>query len=267
MLAAALLASWWAQAEPAPDPTPPTPPQPPAAAAPPSGTAAPPAAAPTPANAGAEPAPVAAAPTAGPHPAATATVAPAAPPPVLDNAFGVYACFARRLGSEGQSIGPANGVSVGGDYERRTFDLPTGFELGVGLDFFYDRFSSDLSGSMQLDPGLAQRVVSQTSFALMQTAGWRRGRVRPFAKVGVGATIAFFSSPEIALRPGSFDAVQPLARGAAGLSVDVVRGIAVSLQGTYTHTFTRPVFTTADGNAYSFLGDVLDLGLGVVMQF
>jgi hypothetical protein len=236
MLAAALLASWWAQAEPAPDATPPQ-------------------------------SPATAAPAAGPRPAATATVAPAAPPPVLDNAFGVYACFARRLGSEGQSIGPANGVSVGGDYERRYFDLPTGFELGAGLDFFYDRFSSDLSGSMQLDPGLAQRVVSQTSFALMQTVGWRRGRVRPFGKVGLGATIAFFSSPEIALRPGSFDAVQPLARGAAGLSVDVIRGIAVSLQGTYTHTFTRPVFTTDDGHAYSFLGDVLDLGLGVVMQF
>jgi hypothetical protein len=186
---------------------------------------------------------------------------------VLDNAFGVYVCFARRLGSEGQSIGPANGVSVGGDYERRYFDTPTGFELAGGLDFFYDRFSTDLSGSMLLDPGLAQRVVSQTSFALMQTAGWRRGRVRPFAKLGVGATIAFFSSPEIALRPGSFDAVQPLARGAAGLSVDVTRGIAVSLQGTFTHTFTRPVFTAADGTRYSFLGDLLDLGLGVVMQF
>jgi hypothetical protein len=195
------------------------------------------------------------------------TVAPATPPPVLDNAFGVYACYARRLGHEGQSIGPANGVSVGGDYERRYFDTPAGFELGGGLDFFYDRFSTDLSGSMLLDPGLAQRIVSQTSFAVMQTAAWRRGRVRPFAKLGIGATIAFFSSPEIALRPGSFDAVQPFARGAAGLSVEVAGGVAVSLQGTFTHPFTRPVFTATDGTTYSFLGDVLDLGLGAVMQF
>jgi len=192
---------------------------------------------------------------------------PATPPPVLDNGFGVYVCFAHRLGSEGRSIGPTNGVSVGGDYERRYFATPEGLELGAGLDFFYDRFSSDLSGSMMLDPGLAQRVVSQTSFALMQTVGWRHGRVRPFVKAGGGVTIAFFSSPEIALRPGSFDAAQPLARAAAGISVVITHDVAVSLQGTFTHPFTRPVFTTADGTSYSFLGDLFDLGLGVVMQF
>jgi len=96
---------------------------------------------------------------------------------------------------------------------------------------------------------------------------WRRGRLRPFVEVGGGATIAFFSSPEIALRPGSYDAAQPIARGVAGLSVVVYHGVAATLQGMYTHAFTRPVFTASDGTTYSFLGDLLDLGLGAVMQF
>ncbi len=233
MLAAALLIAWWAQAEPAPVAEPPPPAGRAAAATPPLGTTAP---------------------------------GPPAPAP-FDNAFEVTVNFARRLGSEGQSIGPANGVSVGGEYQRRYLATADGLELSAGLNFFYDRFSTDLTGQTMLDPGLAQRVVSQTNFALMQTVAWRRGRLRPFVEVGGGATIAFFSSPEVALRPGSYDAAQPIARGAAGLSVVVYHGVAATLQGMYTHAFTRPVFTASDGTTYSFLGDLLDLGLGATMQF
>ena len=252
MLAAAVLASLWAQAEPAPAGMPSQEPR--ATAAPAPGAPAPGTPAPRPA-------------TAAPAAAAPGTPAPAAPEPVLDNAFGVYGCFAYRIGSEARSIGPAGGVSVGGDYERRYFATPEGFELGAGLDFFYDRFSADLTGSTMLDPGLAERLVSQTSFAVLQTIALRIGRVRPFAKAGVGVTIAYFSSPEIPLRPGSFDAVQPLARAVAGVSVVARRGVAVALQGAYTHPFTRPVYTASDGTTYSFLGDLFDLGLGVVMSF
>jgi len=233
MLVAAFLFAWWAQAEPAPAAEPPSPASRAAPTTPPLGTTVP---------------------------------GPSAPAP-LDNAFGVTVNFARRLGSPGQSIGPANGVSVGGDYQRRYLATPDGLELSAGLDFFYDRFSTDLTGQTMLDPGLAQRVVSQTNFALMQTVAWRRGRLRTFVEVGGGATIAFFSSPEVALRPGSYDTVQPIARGVAGLSVVVYHDVAATLQGTYTHAFTRPVFTASDGTAYSFLGDLLDLGLGATMQF
>jgi hypothetical protein len=233
MLAAALLITWWAQAEPAPAAEPPPPASRAAPTTPPLGAAA---------------------------------TGPSAPAP-LDNAFGVTVNFAHRQGHEGQSIGPANGISVGGDYQRRYLVTPDGLELSGGLDFFYDRFSTDLTGQMMLDPGLAQRVVSQTNFALMQTVTWRKGRLRPFVEVGGGATIAFFSSPEVALRPGSYDAVQPIARGAVGLSVVVYHDVAATLQGMYTHAFTRPVFTASDGTTYSFLGDLLDLGLGATMQF
>ena len=88
MVAAAILASWLAQAEPAPA-------EPPPAAS----TAA---SAPT--------APVAAPPK-------------APPPPPPDNAVGVYAGWGHRLGTEAETVGPANGVSVGGSYQRRYLTL------------------------------------------------------------------------------------------------------------------------------------------------
>ncbi len=192
---------------------------------------------------------------------------PPPPPPVLDNAVGVTGSYARRLGDEGRNVGPAGGFSIGGTYERRYRATPAGFELGAGLDFFYARFTTELDDPALLDVGLSERIISQTSFALTQTVAWRLGRVRPFAKVGAGVSIAYFSSPEIMFRPGSFDAVQPLGRAAAGLSVVVTHDIAVSLQGMLTHLFTRPIYTASDGATYSFFGDLVDLGLGVVMQF
>jgi hypothetical protein len=207
------------------------------------------------------------APTGPAPPPASAAASPAAPPPELDDSFGVYGCFARRLGSEGKRVGPADGFSIAGDYERRYFVTPEGLELAGGLAFFYDRFATELSDPALLDVGLSERIISQTSFALTQTAGWRLGRVRPFAKAGLGVSIAYFSSPEAMFRPGSFTAVQPLARAGAGISVVVYRDVAVSVQGMYTYPFTRPAYTTADGTTYSFLGALLDLGLGAVMQF
>jgi len=249
MVAAAVLASWLAQAEPAPAETMPAPPA--AATAP---TAPAPAPPPTP---NAPTAPVAAAPQ------------PPAPPP--DNAVGVYAGWGHRLGSEAATVGPANGISVGGTYQRRYLTLLGNLELGGGLDFFYNKYVTDVTGSMTVASGqeqmfLSQRVISQASFALTQTVAWRQGRVRPFAQVGVGFAVSYFSTPELTFRPGTFDAVQPLGRGTIGLDVGVTQAIAVSLRAGYTLVFTHPAYTPGTAS-YSFLGDSLDVDLGVVLPF
>ena len=121
-------------------------------------------------------------------------------------------------------------------------------------------------------PGVEQtfdgtRMLSETSFALLQTAAWRAGPVRPFVAAGVGVTIAYFSSPEIDLRPGSKDAVQPLARGVAGIDVAVSATTAVVLRVDYTHTFTRPTYTTNQAVTYSLFGDLLHVGAGLLVRF
>ena len=239
MLAAAVLASWLAQAEPAP--------------------AAPTAATPSRANA----------PNVPNVPNRAASTPPPAPAP--DNAVGVYAGWGHRLGHEAETIGPANGISVGGTYQRRYLTLLGNLELGAGLDFFYDKYVTDVTGSMTVASGqeqmfLSQRVISQASFALTQTVAWRQGRVRPFAQVAVGFAVSYFSTPELTFRPGTFDAVQPLGRGTVGLDVGITQAIAISARAGYTLVFTHPAYTPGT-TSYSFLGDSLDVDLGVVLPF
>jgi hypothetical protein len=226
MLAAALIASLWAQAEQAPAP-----------------------AAPPPAPAVAKPAP--------PSPA---------------NGVSVQARFAYRVGDEGKSIGPAAGFSLGGMFERRYLASRGGIELGGAVDFFYDRFSTAVLGSApdatgQEQPFTGERTLSRTSFALLQTAGWRTAELRMFAAAGVGVTIGYFSSPEVALRPGSTTTAQPLARGVLGAEIAISPITAIILRADYTHAFTRPTFTTLTGTTYSVFGDVFGAGAGLLVRF
>ncbi|HVT10368.1 MAG TPA: hypothetical protein VHO67_23065 [Polyangia bacterium] len=229
MLPALVLASWWAQADPAP--------------------AAPP---------------------------AVPSVAPAAPAPFteLDNRFALGAGYARRLGDEGGALGPRNGFGVGADYERRFFALPDRMELSAGAEFRYDRFQTAVSGTPipgEVQPYWGDRILSQTSFAAVADGAWRWRRLRPFVQVGAGATIAYFSSPEMNLRPGNLTAVQPLARGTAGLDVAITGQVGITVRVAYTHVFTHPTLTTDVSSGapatYSFLGDLFDAGAGVVLGF
>jgi hypothetical protein len=224
MLAAALLASLWAQAEQAPAP-PPVPPR---------------------------PSPVA---------------APATPP----NQISAQARLAYRIGSDAQ-VGPAAGFSLGGMFERRYFASRRGLELGAAVDFFYDHFSTAVVGSSVDATGqetqyAADRTLSRTSFALLQTVGWRTTDLRIFAAVGPGVTIGYFSSPELVLRPGNTTAAQPLARAALGAEIALSPLTALVLRADYSHAFTRPLFTTQAGPAYSLFGDVFDAGAGMLVRF
>lgn len=233
MLPALVLVSWWAQAEPAPvEPAPP----------PPIELPAPPA------------------------------------PPVLDNRFELLAGYARRLGDEGGRVGPRNGFALTAGYERRLVPLPQGFELAAGLEFAYAKFASRVTFTGPPTPGVSQfvstgdRVLSESSFAGAAVVSWRGRRLRPFAQLGAGVSIAYFSTPELAFSPGNLTAAQPLARAGAGIDVAITHEIAVTVRVAYTHVFTHPTLTTdarstGPGTSYSFLGDLFDAGAGVALGF
>jgi hypothetical protein len=238
MLAAALFASLWAQAEQAPAPAP----SPPPAAAP-----------------------------AAPTPTPTPTLAKSAPPP-RPNGVAVHARFAYRVGTEGKSLGPAAGFSLGGTFERRYRARERGLELGLAADFFYDRFATAVVGSAPDATGqetvfAGERTLSQTSFAVLQTVGWRATDMRTFAAIGPGVTIGYFSSPEGNLRPGSKTTAQPLARAVLGTEFALSPFTAVIIRVDYTHLFTRPTFTTDTAAIYSLFGDILDAGAGLLVRF
>src|SRR5262245_9664881 len=207
MLAAAVIASLLAQAEPAPTPAPATPPPGPAEPAPPAvdSPAPPVSSAPAPA-APAPAAPPAAAPAAAPPPAAAP--APASPA----NSVSVHVRYAHRM--EGDGLVPDAGLSLGGEFERRLVAFQNGFELGVATNFFYDRFAKDVAvGTLDAngDAMIGSRTLSQTTFALMETTAWRYADMRLFVAVGAGMMVGYFASPEPAANSQSV--AQPLARG------------------------------------------------------
>src|SRR5262245_1834618 len=166
MLAAALIASLWAQAEPAPAPAAAAPAPAPAAASPAPTAAAPAAAAPAPAGPATAP-PAAAAPATAPPPVVTK---PEAPLPA--NGISVYFRYAATAGTEGNALAPSSGFSLGGEFERRFVSTRIGLELAVALDLFFDRFAKDvvvsstdpMTGAQALAVG--ERTLSQSTVVL-----------------------------------------------------------------------------------------------------
>jgi hypothetical protein len=264
MLAAALLASLLAQAEQAPAPSPPTPSAPvessPAASPAPAPAPAPPAAA-----APATPAPP------SPPPAAAAPASPPGidepPPPPPANSVSVHVRYAYRL--DGDGLVPKDGLSLGGEFERRMVAFQNGLELGVATNFFYDRFTKDVvAGTVDAsgDPMIAARTLSQTSFALMETTGWRYADMRLFVAVGGGLTVGYFASPD--LSTSSTTDVQPFARAVFGFDFAIAARTAAVLRVDYSHNFFSDTsVVTTPGMTRPLFGDLFDAGIGFLLRF
>jgi hypothetical protein len=234
MLAAMLLASVLAQAEPAPPEPPPGPPLPDPGAA-------------------------------------------AEPAPPRANAVSVNARVAYRLGGDGgDNLGPSGGFALGGTFERRYLTVAGVLELGAAFDFGYQRFATGVVGTGTTYPGETetfdgQRVISRTSFALLQTAAIRGHGLRPFVGLGVGIGIGFLSTPEATLQPGSETVVQPEAQGTAGVDVDLGGNMALVIRADVIHPLTDPLFSPSvlvqPQQRYALFGDVIDAGVGLVVRF
>ena len=261
MFAAVLLASVLAQAEQAPAP-----------AAPPAPAAGPAEAAPGPA----EPAPGTAAPGASPGtttPTPPPSAAQPAPPPVVAqpepqvpaNSVSVHVRYAYRVGAEGDTVAPAAGMSLGGEFERRLKAFQSGFELGLAVDFFYDRFSKDVIATTSQGQMIASQTLSQTSFAVMETTGWRYADMRLYAGVGAGFGIGFFASPN--LSASSTTSWQPLARGVLGFDFAISKMMAAILRLDYNRSLNHESYTTAAGGTYPLFGDIFDAGIGLLLRF
>jgi opacity protein-like surface antigen len=177
----------------------------------------------------------------------------------------------RMGGDGGDNLGPTGGFALGGTFERRYLTVAGQLELGAAFDFGYQRFATDVVGTGSTAPGEpfdGQRIISRTNFALLQTVSVRAGRLRPFVGAGVGVGIGFFSTPEATL-PASETVVQPIAEGTAGLDLDLGGNTALVVRADLIHPLTDPVFTAGDlaQRRYALFGDVIDAGLGLVVRF
>ncbi|HXU03445.1 MAG TPA: hypothetical protein VN903_20910 [Polyangia bacterium] len=252
MFAAAVLASLLAQAEQAPAPAPPAEASAPATTATPAPAATP---APTPA---------------APPPAPSPVVAEPAPAPA--NSASVHVRYAYRIDSGGDSVVPASGLSLGGEFERRVHGFASGIEIGVAANFFYDRFSKDVIAT-SIDPvtgstdmTIVTRTLSQTSFAAMETTAWRYADMRFFLGIGGGLTVGYFGSVEA--MSSSHTDLLPIARGVFGFDFAVAPRTAAILRVDYTHTFNRDSFSVdATGAQHPLFGDLFDAGIGFLVRF
>ncbi|MEA2696898.1 MAG: hypothetical protein QOI66_1169 [Myxococcales bacterium] len=211
-------------------------------------------------------------------PAATPASAPSAPPPTPvapttpepaepSNAISVFAGLSYRVSPGGEQLSPSAGFSLSGAYERRYASLGAPphagtLELGFALSFFHDHFSLGL----QL-PSADDRVLTQTGFTVAQTVALPLPPVSLWAAVGAGFTVAYFSSPEPDLRPGSASARQPLLTGGAGVDWTIQKNTGLRLRLNFTHTLTRPGFVTEMGSHLDLFGDLLDIGAGLFYRF
>lgn len=125
------------------------------------------------------------------------------------------------------------------------------------------------SGQTQTYSG--DRLLSYATILGTASLSWRWSPIRPYFQVGAGVSIAYFNTPEMALSPGNLTTDQPVARVAGGMDIAITPEIAVTMRLAYTHPFTHPTLTTdASSGApatYSFLGDLFDAGAGVALGF
>jgi len=144
----------------------------------------------------AEPAPVEE-PTSVPAPAPTSAPTPAAEltPRSPLHAVAVHGRFAYRPNDSGSGV-PAGGFSLGGTFERRYAELGGTIGFGAGLDFFFDRFASDqkmMTSGTQV--ALYAHELTQTSFVALQTVALEHLPVRPYVAAGAGIAVGSSTRP------------------------------------------------------------------------
>jgi len=195
-------------------------------------------------------------------------IEPEAPP---RNTVVLLGGVAYRLTST--ALGPSAGFTIGGAYQRRYATIASAVELGLALEFAFDRFSTGVIGSTPPDANGAEqtypatRTITSTSFAALQTLAVHQDRFRLWLGAGGGLSIGFFSSPERELRPGSANAYQPLARAAAGADVAINDHTSVGLRAGYSFMLTSSSLKSSNGPDIAFMGDLLDIQAGLFYRF
>jgi hypothetical protein len=207
----------------------------------------------------------------------------AEPPPAPPNSVSVHVRYAYRVDNASSDPVPSSGFSLGGEFERRLLGFQNGFELGLATDFFYDRFARDVVANAvgptgATEPIIATRTLSQTSFALMETTGWRYADMRLFAAIGAGLAIGYFGGPSTEPTTGNFTTgsttdLQLLTRGVFGFDFAVAPRTAAILRVDYTHLFYNDTSYATPGVppfgavVRPLFGDLFNAGIGLLVRF
>jgi len=156
------------------------------------------------------------------------------------NTIRVAGGVAYRVSGDDPNV-PTAGLSLAASFEHRYMTLAY-LELGAALNAQFDRFSTETIGMS----GTAS-VLTQNTFALLQTAAVRTDRWRFWAGVGAGVSVTTASSTSTRFA----------ARGALGAELTLRGRSALALLGSYIRTL--PSSSTIDSLA--------DVDLAYVYRF
>jgi hypothetical protein len=165
-----------------------------------------------------------------PPPSAAAPSQPAPPeeltPRRFINTVTVHGRIATRPAGPDANV-PREGFSLGGSFDHRYASLGDTFGFGVGLDFFFDHFSTG----------------DQNSFVALQTVVFDRSALRPWLGVGGGVGVATDT--------------RAVVRGALGLELPFSRANSITVRADLTHALAGD----------RVFADLFDLGVGFAQHF
>jgi hypothetical protein len=202
-------------------------------------------------------------PSATPEQSPTATPPPASP---LKVGFRAGADFQRS-----GDVPPKVGYSFSPFLQYEVICLADLLGLGVRAEFAFDRFQKlvtarvDVNGEYQ--SYTTTRSLSFFDFSLLGTATLRLGPLQPWAGVGAGLALGYFSTPEEAYLPGDARTTRPLVVGAFGIDLAVKHGVQVGLHGEYRGMLAKPDFLLNSGESIKPFGDRLSVQAAILYQF
>lgn len=189
---------------------------------------------------------------------------PVRPPAAV--AFTLRYSHRRPHAGEEDLPGPA-GFGVGLLLQGRYLSLTERLELGLALDFGFDRWSRAVSTGPTTGgsgPPAATddhlRQLTHTNFALLHPVTLHLGPLEVMGALGLGLDVDYFATGEPALSPGETRGTYLALRGAASIAWKVTSGAALGIRADYASLPTAPT-ATLGGAAYHVFTPRFGLGL------
>jgi hypothetical protein len=199
-------------------------------------------------------------PTAKPEQSANTT-----PPPASPFKVGFRAGADFQLSGD---VPPKVGFSFSPFIQYEVTRIAERLGLGVRAQFLFDRFQKqDVAPTGPGKPLKRSRSLSFFDFSLLGTATLQLGPLQPWAGVGAGLAIGYFSTPEDAYQPGDARTTRPLAVGAFGIDITVKHGVQLGLHGEYRGMLAKPDYLLYSGEIIKPFGDRLSVQAAILYQF
>jgi hypothetical protein len=153
---------------------------------------------------------------------------------------------------------PRVGYGAGGEFSRALVQLGR-LRFGVGFSFGFERFSHDKAA---LGGAMGSESMTLMTFAARGVFDALFHRLRPFLAIGAGLSVGTYTAPPSDAFPlgVDVDSVLPLVQLAAGLGIEIWKGIELGLHSQLDFTFSSAMVGGVQPYQLGSFGAGLDIG-------